>query len=117
MILVDTSVWIDHFRAALPRLVRALHDSDVTSHPFVIGELALGTLRRREETISLLQELPALPIVTHGDVMQFVERHALGGIGWVDAHLLCAAAGSRLGIWTHDRQLRRQADRLALLAE
>ena len=114
MILVDTSVWIDHFRTSLPALVQALQNGEVASHPFVVGELALGTLRWREETISLLQELPVLDMAEHADVMQFVERHALAasGIGWIDAHLLCTSASSRVPLWTHDKQLDRQAGRV-----
>jgi hypothetical protein len=117
VILVDTSVWIDHFRRASSPLIRALENGTVVAHPFVVGELALGQLRHRDETIALLAELPALSIAPHGEVLRFVDRHALAGsgIGWVDAHLLCAAAGVALPIWTHDRSLRKQAARLALL--
>lgn len=116
MTLVDTSVWIDHFRRSLPRLVGELHDCNVASHPFVIGELALGHIRQREKTIALLAELPVLGVAAHDDVLEFVEEHGLGdcGIGWVDAHLLCAAAAAAVPIWTHDRKLRKQAARLAL---
>ncbi len=119
MTLVDTSVWIDHFRLSNPRLVRALHDGRVASHPFVIGELALGRLGHRKETIAMMVELQALDVVDQGDVLRFIEDNQLAatGIGWVDAHLLCAAALADVPIWSHDRQLRRQAVRIGLLHE
>lgn len=118
MILVDTSVWIDHFRRSIPALVRGLENGAVASHPFVVGELALGSLRNRAETVDLLTELPALDVVAYDDVLQFVDRHGLPGSGicWIDAHLLCAAAAADLLIWTHDRNLRPRAAKLGLLA-
>ncbi len=117
MILVDTSVWIDHFRRALPALIRELDKLTVMAHPFVVGELALGQLRHRDETIALLAELPALSITPHEEVLRFVNHHDLAGsgMGWVDAHLLCAASAAAVPIWTHDRSLRKQAARLELL--
>ena len=116
MILVDTSVWIDHFRSAAPALVKALENGQVVSHPFVVGEIALGHLRHRAEVVALLSELPAVPVADHSDVMEFIELHALmaTGVGWVDAHLLCAASLAGLTLWTVDRPLRRQATRLAM---
>ena len=117
MTLVDTAVWIDHFRVSLPELVRRLGHGEVACHPFVVGELALGHLRRREETVQLLSELPTLPIAAHDEVLQFVATHRLSGagIGWIDAHLLCTAASADVPLWTRDRALRRQAARLGLL--
>ena len=116
MILVDTSVWIDHFRSADPRLEDVLQHGRVACHPFVIGEVALGHLRRRTEVIALMSELPSVPVVDHLKVMAFIEAHGLmaTGIGWVDAHLLCAASLSAIAIWSGDRPLRRQASRLGL---
>jgi predicted nucleic acid-binding protein len=117
VILVDTSVWIDHFRRTLPLLVRLLEDGEVVLHPFIVGEIALGHLRRRDETVALLGELPALPAADHADALHFAARHGLAGsgIGWADAHLLCAASAGGVAIWTHDRNLRKQAARLGLL--
>jgi len=116
VILVDTSVWIDHFRSADPRLGDALEDGRVACHPFVIGEVALGHLRRRAEVIALMSELPSVPVADHPEVMAFIEAHRLmaTGIGWVDAHLLCAASLSGIVIWSGDRPLRRYASRLGL---
>ena len=116
MILVDTSVWIDHFRRSIPELVRHLEDGSVACHPFIVGELALGTLRNRVETVELLAELPALDLSSHDDVLLFADRHDLHGrgIGWIDAHLLCATAAADLRIWTHDKKLRACAAKLGL---
>ena len=119
MTLVDTAVWIDHFRASVPELVRRLGHGEVACHPFVIGELALGHLRHREEAVQLLAELPTVQMAAHGEVLRFVAAHRLAGagIGWIDAHLLCAAASAEVSLWTRDRALRRQAARLGLLVE
>jgi predicted nucleic acid-binding protein len=116
VILVDTSVWIDHFRRSVPELVRALGDGAVVSHPFVLGELALGRLGKAAEAVDLLGQLPALQVATHDQVLEFVRRHDLSGrgIGWVDAHLLAAAHAAVVPIWTHDRRLRDCAARLGL---
>jgi predicted nucleic acid-binding protein len=117
VILVDTSVWIDHFRRNLPPLVTALEQGAVMVHPFVVGELAIGHLKHRDETIALLNELPALPVSDHPLVLEFVSRHELAatGIGWIDVHLLSASSAGGVPLWTHDRALRRHAARLALL--
>jgi predicted nucleic acid-binding protein len=116
VILVDTSVWVDHFRAADRRLVALLEDGQVFCHPFVIGELACGNLRRRAEILSLLADLPRLPALATEDVMSFVEGHRLmgKGLGWVDVHVLAAAVASRETLWTKDRRLADVANRLGV---
>lgn len=116
MTLVDTSVWVDHLRRSVPLLVHRLRDANVACHPLVIGELALGGLRRPAETIELLCELPQVSVSAHEDVLRFVAEHRLGasGIGWIDAHLLCAALNSRIPVWTRDRKLQAVAARLGL---
>jgi len=117
MILIDTSVWVDHLRAG-DEVVAALLDSGrVLAHPFVIGELALGHLRQRQTILSALQDLPAASVAADAEVLLFIERHALAGlgIGYVDAHLLAATrltAGSTL--WTRDQRLSDVAERLGL---
>ncbi len=108
MILVDTSVWVGHFRVSSPALVEKLDDCAVLTHPFVIGELACGHLSQRKRILSSLADLPVAPLASHGEVMDMVERRQFAGrgIGWVDMHLLAAALltpGARL--WTHDRRL------------
>jgi len=118
MILVDTSVWIDHFRAADPRLTNLLLDGQVMSHAFVAVELACGNLRRRADVLSLLAELPQLSTITAEDVMRFVDAHSLmgKGLGWVDVHLLTSVFVSRERLWTRDRRLAEVASRLGVAA-
>jgi predicted nucleic acid-binding protein len=107
VILADASVWIDHLRRGNAELRRLLEEERVACHPFVIGELALGRLRNRQEILSLLEALQGAPEARHGEVLHFVEIHGLAGagIGWVDAHLLCSAALGGHRLWTLDRPL------------
>ena len=116
MTLVDTSVWIDHLRRADPDLQARLNDDLIVCHPFVIGELALGGLRSRDEVLDLLQALPSIDVAAHDAVLGFVSRHQLAatGLGWVDAHLLAAATHARVSLLTHDRALAVQARRLGI---
>ncbi len=112
--LVDTSVWIEHFRANTPALRRLLDEDAVLSHPLIIGELACGNLRNRSDVLRSLALLPATPIVDYDEVLSFVERHRLygQGLGWVDVHLLASALLSGITLWTLDRQLQRAAKKL-----
>ena len=107
MILVDTSVWVEHLRRGEPRLEERLLAAEVAGHPFVLGELALGYLKRRDEILELLGALPQVEIAEHDEVLAFITRRRLNGagIGWVDAHLLAAAALAGIGLWTLDRRL------------
>lgn len=107
MILVDTSVWIDHLRIGNPRLKSLLHDERVLTHPFIVGELACGSVRHREEILGLLRALPEAHVAEHHEVLTFVESRRLynRGIGWVDAHLLASALLSGAPLWTLDRHL------------
>jgi predicted nucleic acid-binding protein len=116
VILVDTSIWIDHFRRALPSLQDALATGVVGTHAFVVGELALGQLRHREQTLRWLARLPHVTVATQADVMHVVEQHALAGtgLGWVDAHLLCAARLAGWRLWSGDRAVARAASRLGV---
>jgi predicted nucleic acid-binding protein len=119
MILVDTSIWIDHFRRTEGGLVALLEEAEVCSHPMIIGELALGSLRDRAVILSLLTNLPAVPVATHSEVLQFIESHALyaTGLSLVDAHLLAAlrlSGSTRL--WTRDQRLQSAAKRLGVAA-
>ena len=117
MILVDTSIWVDHLRAGNARLARLLEDGEVVSHPFVIGELALGNLRQRDTVLDALSELPQANVATDIEVLHLVREEALfgRGIGYVDVHLL---ASIRLSpgtlLWTRDRRLREVAAWLGL---
>ena len=117
MILVDTSVWVDHLRAGDAELVALLDRAQVLSHPFVIGELACGNLRNRTEVLRLLQDLPQLPVANDAEVLFFIERHRLmgRGIGYVDNHLLAATAlAAPARLWTRDQRLAAVARDLTL---
>jgi len=119
MILVDTSVWINHLRNKDPHLVRLLTGNSVLSHPFVRGELALGNLRQRNEILSALENLPQAPVAFSNEVNFFIEQHALYGlgIGLIDAHLLASARLSgNTRLWTLDKRLLAAANRFNLAA-
>jgi predicted nucleic acid-binding protein len=119
VILVDTAIWVDHLRAGVPELVGALLRTEVLTHPFVIGELALGSLRQRAEILALLAALPRAVVATEAEMPGFIDRAGLTGcgIGYVDAHLLAATRltpDARL--WTRDSRLAAVAGRLDLAA-
>jgi predicted nucleic acid-binding protein len=118
MILVDTSVWIEHFRAGNDRLKGLLLDNQVLSHPFVVGELACGMLKKRGEILSMLKALPESQLLEHDEVMSFIESQRLygHGIGWVDVHLLGSTLLTGCAIWSFDKPLRRAAVALNVLA-
>jgi predicted nucleic acid-binding protein len=107
MILVDTSVWVDHLRRRHATLARYLERGEVVCHPFVIGEISLGSLRQRDEVLGLLRELPMASVASHDEVMALVEQRALAGqgIGWVDVHLIASALVDGVRLWTLDRRL------------
>jgi predicted nucleic acid-binding protein len=118
MILVDTSVWIDHLRSGNQRLKAMLLENVVLTHPFIIGELACGSLKNRQTIMSLLRTLPEAVSADHEEVLLVLEdEHLHGcGIGWIDAHLLASARLSRAGLWTLDRPLARVASKLGVSA-
>ncbi len=111
MILVDTSVWIAHFRKGSPGLAALLSDGLALVHPFIVGELACGNLRNRTRILRDLEALPAATTASCGEVMRLIEARKLWGlgIGWVDGHLLASALLSTCGLWTFDRRLLRTA--------
>jgi predicted nucleic acid-binding protein len=119
VILVDTSIWIDHFRAGDPQLAALLNEARVLCHPFVIGEIALGSVARRAEVLRLLARLPAATTATPDELMVFIDKRGLAntGLGLVDAALLAAALltpGANL--WSRDRNLRAAATRCGVAA-
>jgi predicted nucleic acid-binding protein len=119
LILVDTSVWVDHLRAGDTRLAALLERDLVTMHPMVIGELACGNLKDRQTLLALWRNLPQLLAATDDEALFFLEHNRLWGrgIGYVDLHLLAAVSlsnGTRL--WTRDRRLRETAGQLGLAA-
>ena len=114
--LVDTSVWIDHFRRPNADLEQLLDQGRVSTHPFVIGELACGSLAQRAEVLRLMEALPFAAVATHDEVIAFVDRQRLNGagLGWIDVHLLASARLTRQSLWSVDRRLRTAALRLGL---
>jgi predicted nucleic acid-binding protein len=118
VILVDTSVWVAHLRAAEPRLGGLLDDGQVLVHPFVIGELACGTLRRRQEVLAYLGRLEAAPVASNEEAHRLIELRRLmnRGLGWVDVHLLASCLMAGAPLWSLDRQLARVADTLGVAA-
>ena len=114
MILVDTSVWIEHLRKGSERLKSLLYDEQVLCHPFVVGELACGTLHNRQEILSTLRALPEARVAEQEEVLRFLEARRLygRGLGWVDAHLLASTLLTGCKLWTLDQPLRRAADAL-----
>jgi len=107
LILVDTSVWVDHLRSGVPVLANLLQEGEVLIHPWVIGEIACGNLRNRQQVLDLLLGLPTALVASDSEVLLLIERGNLmgRGIGSIDAHLLAAAKLSRCGLWTQDRRL------------
>ena len=116
MMLVDTSVWIDHLRQGDGGLTDALQAGQVWMHSFVLGELACGSLRARGEVLNLLQGLPPMPLSTDKEVLFFIEQHELmgRGIGYVDVHLLASARLGGARLWTRDQRLNAVAAELGL---
>jgi predicted nucleic acid-binding protein len=120
VILVDTSVWIDHLRSGEPALATALEGGRVMMHPFVLGELACGNLENRSEVLKLMGDLPAAPTATDPEALGLIERRALmgQGIGYIDVHLLASTAlADDARMWTRDRRLAAAAAELELAFE
>jgi predicted nucleic acid-binding protein len=119
MILVDTSVWVDHLQASDSKLVALLQAGRVLTHPFVVGEIALGNLRQRRKVLGALEKLPQITVARDDEVLIFIEQQGLAGTGlsYVDVHLLAStrlAAGSIL--LTRDKRLDSTARRMGLAA-
>ncbi len=116
MILVDTSVWIDHFRRGNVRLKNLLNENQVLCHPFVIGELACGNLKNRGEILGLLTSLQAAQTAGYSEVLHLLDSHRFYGIGlgWIDAHLLASTLLTGCGLWTLDKPLRSAAGKLKI---
>jgi predicted nucleic acid-binding protein len=116
MVLVDTSIWITHLRQGSRQLEKLLMDAEVMCHPFIIGELACGNLKNRNEIIPLLQSLPMAPTIEFDEFLFFVDRnHLMGkGIGFVDVHLLASAQLTGISLWTADKRLKSAANQLEL---
>lgn len=119
MILVDTSVWIDHLRQGDSSLANLLNTGQVLAHPFVIGELSLGNMQQRDIILNTLNNMPRTKIATDEEVQTFINQVKLygQGVGYIDAHLLTSVRltpGTML--WTRDKRLSAAAKQLGLLA-
>ncbi len=111
MILVDTSVWVNHLKKKDETLSAFLSEAFVLLHPLVIGELACGNLRNRAQLLRYLHAMPMATAASNEEVMGLVERHRLWGrgVGWIDVQLLASALLSNAPFWTHDERLERAA--------
>ena len=116
MVLVDTSVWVEHFRYGNIALEKPLDDGDVVCHLFIVGELACGNLLNRDEILSLLRALPPAKHAEHEEVMHFIENYKLmgRGLGYIDMHLIGSAMLSKVTIWTLDKKLKEVSSKLGL---
>ena len=116
MILADTSIWVDHLRRNDTRLKTLLTANRIITHPFVIGELALGHLRQRDVVLRALRDLPQAISASDEEAFDFIEQHALYGlgIGYVDVHLLASARLTSARLWTRDKRLNEVAIKLRL---
>ena len=116
MVLVDTSIWVAHLRKGDHQLEQLLMDAEVICHPFIIGELACGSIKNRTEILSLLKSLPSAPVLEFDELMYFIDENQMMGIGigFVDVHLLASAQLSGTFLWTADTKLNSAATKLSL---
>ena len=120
MIVIDTSIWIDHLRSAESKLNWLIAEGQMLQHPYVTGEIVAGNLQNRTRAVRALRGLLRIEPVSEDQFHVFIEHHDLPGtgLGFVDMHLLAATAGMPgAGLWTRDRRLRDQAERLGLFGE
>ena len=118
MVLVDTSVWIDHLRKNVPELIHLLESEEVLTHPFIIGELACGTLQKRQDVLYNLGKLPRVPVASDSEVLALIEQNALmgRGAGYLDMHLLASARlVDNIRLWTRDKRLAQLASDLSAM--
>lgn len=116
MVLVDSSIWIEHLKVKNSRLVQLLELDQVLTHPFIIGELACGSLKSRKLFLENMSLLPSVYPESDVSVLANIESRSLyaSGIGWVDAHLLSAVIAKKLKLWTHDKRLKKLAASLGV---
>jgi len=114
MILVDTSVWVDHFHQSDEYLKELLLSNQVCIHPYILGELSCGNIRNRKEVLSLLRTLKSIDLVLDEEVFILIEERKLfdKGLGFIDIHLLASALIHQVPIWTRDKSLRLVAEQL-----
>lgn len=119
MILADTSVWIDHFRSGNTELRKALNQGQIAIHPWIIAELALGSLRDRTKTLATLDLLPQVPVAQMSELRLMIETRRLYnlGVGLTDTNLIASVfLNPPMLLWTKDRRLRRVAQKLGIHA-
>ena len=119
MTLVDTSVWIDHFRQGEPKLVELLAEERVLCHPLVSGEIACDNLQERARILAWLDALPKAIEASQQESLQLLQRQGLHGkgLGWIDIQLLASSLMTRCTLWTKDKALARAAREIGLAAE
>lgn len=115
-VLVDSSIWVGHFRKTDTRLTGLLETEEVLAHPFVVGELACGHIRHREEIIELLLALPSATKAGDDEVLFLIEERGLMGLGLglIDVHLLASCLTDRCQLWTADKALEAAASRMGV---
>lgn len=116
MILDDTSIWIDHLHKGSAELVHLLEAGEVYCHPFIVGELACGSLKNRMEILTLMSALPGARVAEHEEALSLLNNRKLHSkeLGWIDVHLLASALLTGCGLWTRDKALRTIAEKLKL---
>ena len=116
MVLVDTSVWVSHLRDGNVGLEKLLNDGKVVCHPFVVGELACGNLKNRDEILVYLQSLPMSVLAEDEEVLEFIENHQLmgRGLGYIDMHLIASAVLTDVPLWTLDKPLDRFTQKIGI---
>jgi predicted nucleic acid-binding protein len=116
MVLVDTSVWVSHFRHGNVDLQKLLHDGEVVSHPFIVGELACGNLKNRHEILTYLQSLPMTILAEDEEVLKFIENNQLmgKGLGYIDVHLIASAVLTNVLVWSLDKTLDKFTKRIGI---
>jgi len=115
VILVDSSIWIDHFRRGDSELTKIIGDDRLLCHPFVVGELALGSLRDRDAVLAFLAAQREAVVATHAEVLTVIDRCSIFsmGIGYTDAHLLTSTLlDRRSSLWTRDKRLAASAQKV-----
>ena len=119
MILADTTVWVDHFRAANDKLRELLENERIVMHPFIVAELALGSLKQRRVQLEALDDMPAVPVAQLREVRQMIETRSLysRGIGLTDAHLIASCLiHPPTRLWTNNKRLAEIAETLGIAA-
>jgi len=116
MVLVDTSVWVSHLRDGNVGLERLLNDGEVVCHPFIVGELACGNLKNRDEILTYLQSLPIAILAEDEEVLQFIKNNQLmgKGLGYIDVHLIASAVLTEVHLWTFDKILDKFAKKIGI---